>query len=810
MPDSPASGHTLPAQLSSFIGRERELAEIDALLGSTRLLTLTGAGGVGKTRLALEAARRALEHFPGGVWLVDLAPLSDPALVLQTIAAALGVSDQGDRPLLERITGILGPRVSLLLLDNCEHLIDACAQVAQTLLQSCPQLYLLATSRQALDIAGEVAWLVPSLSLPDPERALGAEEALRFEAVRLFTERARAASRNFALHDENAGAVAAICERLDGIPLALELAAARVRTLSVEQILGRLRDRFRLLSSGSRTAVPRHQTLQAVVDWSHDLLSEPERILFRRLSVFAGGWTLEAAEAITGNGHPSTVLALLSQLVDKSLVLAEPGGGEYRYRFYETLRQYAAEKLEASGEGGNVRGRHLVWFRDLAEGIQAITTGPEQAAGFSRLETELGNLRAALDWGRQQPSSLEDGLRLAAALYRFWWLCGRAAEGEEWLSDFLERTRPADGQALGRSLKRARAAALSGAGFLASRQHMPGRSRPLLEEALRLWRELGDKRGTTFTLWELGNCTHQEGDLDAAARLLEESLSGARELQSPSLLCESLAHLGWVLMRRGEYRQAQDLCQEGLAVARAAGDFRRAAVLLALLGEGALKQGDLDGARAWLRESLLATRTSGVTAGFGPALLLLARVAAMESQPARALRLAGAASAASEALGALEDRYLAARAEAERELDSARQALDDRGAEAAWAAGAAMTLERAVAYALADGEPLVNLPPEPAPMAGPLTAREREVAALVARGLTNREIASELFISEATAKRHVENILSKLGLDSRRRLRAWVAEQSLLASETAEGIVPFRRRATDSPPDPDSFTSHGR
>ena len=793
------------------IGREQELAEIARQLFTTRLLTLTGAGCVGKTRLALEAAQRALERFPDGVWLVDLAPLSDPALVLQMVAAAVGVSDQGDRPLLDRVVDLLGARVSLLLLDNCEHLIDACAQIAQTLLQTCPRLRLLATSRQPLDTPGEVAWIVPSLPLPDPGSVGSAEAALEFEAVRLFTERARAASQSFALDDQNALAVAGICEQLDGIPLALELAAARVRTLSAGQILRRLRDRFRLLSSGRRTAVPRHQTLRAVIDWSHDLLQEPERILFRRLSVFAGGWTLEAAESICGDGPIDApgVLDLLSQLVDKSLVLAQPDGGEHRYRFYETLRQYAAEKLADAAEDGSMRGRHLVWFRDLAERNQNVTTGPEEAAGFSRLETELGNLRAGLDWARQPPL-LEDGLRLAAALYRFWWLCGRAAEGEDSLAGFLQRTRPTDGQITGRSMTRARAAALSGAGFLASRQHLPGRSRPFLEEALPLWRELRDKRGITFTLWELGNCTAQEGDLEPAALLLEQSLAGARELQDSSLLCESLAHLGWVLRRRGEYQRAQELCEEGLAVARVAGDFRRAAVLLALLGEGALKQGNLDAARAWLRESLLATQRSGVTAGFGAALLHLARVAATESQPARTLRLAGAAAAAAEALGALEDRYLAARTEAEPELDLARQDLGGRRAEAAWTAGRAMTLERAIAYALGDDESLVGLQPEPATEAGPLTAREREISTLVARGLTNREIAAELFISEATAKRHVENILNKLGLSSRRKIRAWVGEQPLLATGAADGVVPFRpRHAGDTSVDPDSLTSRG-
>jgi predicted ATPase len=377
-----ASRGNLPLELSSFVGREREISEIRDILGDARLLTLTGPGGCGKTRLALRAAAGLGERFGDGVWWVGLSSLSDPVLVPSTVAAAFGVRETPDRTPTEALAAFLEAKCPLLVLDNCEHLVGACATLGDVLLRSSPGLKILATSREPLGVAGEISWPVPPLSLPDPNGRQNAEDLLRFSAVRLFVERARAASPGFSLIEENASAVAALCARLDGMPLAIELAASRVTVLSSRQILERLDDRFRLLRGG-RTSVLRHRTLGATVDWSHDLVSDAEKILFRRLSAFAGGWTLEAAEEICVGGgiEEYEVLELLSSLVDKSLVLTShgEGGGEARYRMLQSIRQYAAERLGESGEAEAVGRRHAGFFLSLAEEAEPALAGPEQA-----------------------------------------------------------------------------------------------------------------------------------------------------------------------------------------------------------------------------------------------------------------------------------------------------------------------------------------------------------------------------------------------------------------------------------------------
>ncbi len=428
--------HNLPVQLTSFVGREQEIAEVKRLLGTTRLLTLTGAGGVGKSRLAHQVGAELVEEYPDGVWLVELAALGDSALVPLAAASALGVAEQPGRPPIETVSDFLRPRSLVLVLDNCEHLLDACAVLADSLLRASRRLRVLATSRQALGMGGETAWRVPSLAMPDPARPATAEQLVSYEAARLFVERAKSALPTFGVTKDNAAAVAAVCWRLDGIPLAIELAAARVGMLTVRQIEARLDDRYRLLTGGSRTVLPRHQTLRGLVDWSHDLLSEPERVLLRRLSVFAGGWTLEAAEAVcafgAGEGSCDDVLELLSELAAKSLVLADEQNGQMRYRFLETIRQYGAERLRASGEEAVVRDRHLEWFLALAERGEPELRGPDQVRWLDRLEAEHDNLRAALAWSQLESSSERAraaGLRLAGALSWFWRVHSQFSEG---------------------------------------------------------------------------------------------------------------------------------------------------------------------------------------------------------------------------------------------------------------------------------------------------------------------------------------------------------------------------------------------
>src|SRR5512143_1390233 len=427
------SPNNLPVQLTSFVGRERELAEARQLLTTARLLTLIGPGGTGKTRLSLQLAADLLPSFAKGAWLVELAPLTDPALILQTIVPMFGLREIPGVPLIKLVTDYLQGKQLLLVLDNCEHLVEACAQLINQLLRACPQLKVVASSREALGIAGEAIYRVPSLSLPDPTQ-LTPEALLRCEAVQLFMERAAAIQPRFVMNARNAPAIAQICQRLDGIPLALELAAARISVFAPEQIAARLDDQFRLLTGGSRTALPRQQTLRALIDWSYNLLSEPERVLLQRLSVFAGGWTFAAAEAI---GSDLDVLTALTQLVNKSLVVADENvdTGEARYHLLETIRQYARDRLFESGQGEQVRTAHLDWFTKFAtEAAEKLRTG-ERLIWMKQLETEHANLRAALAWALEKDTA--SALQLVGNLAVYWMDRGYAAEGHRWTEQAL-------------------------------------------------------------------------------------------------------------------------------------------------------------------------------------------------------------------------------------------------------------------------------------------------------------------------------------------------------------------------------------
>src|SRR5829696_434443 len=429
--------NNLPLQLTGLVGREREISEVGRLLAEARLLTLTGPGGSGKTRLALAVASEVVEGYEDGAWLVELAPLSDPELVPEAVASVLGVREATGSPLLETLAEHLVSKSMLLVLDNCEHLIDASASLAEVLLRRCPNLSILATSREGLGITGEATFAVPPLSLPDPRRLPDPEMLPRYEATRLFVERVRAVKQDFSLTEGNAVAVAQVCYRLDGIPLAIELAAARARVLSVEQISSRLDDSFRLLTGG-RAVLARHRTLTATMDWSHELLSTEEKALFRGLSVFAGGWTLEAAEAVcNGEGlEREDLLDLLASLVDRSLVLVSERDGEVRYRLLEVVRQYAAEKLEVAGEAGPLGERHAKYYLALAEDAEPELRGARYGAWLGRLEAEHGNLRAALRWFLYRDEA-ELALRLAGALGEFWYLSGQVSEGRQWLEEAL-------------------------------------------------------------------------------------------------------------------------------------------------------------------------------------------------------------------------------------------------------------------------------------------------------------------------------------------------------------------------------------
>ena len=635
----PTPRHNLPVQLTSFIGRGQEIAEVDRLLADTHLLTLAGPGGVGKTRLAVRVAEAALEQYVDGVWLVELTSLSEPALVSQTVAAAVGVREQPGRPLRETLADALQHRRLLLVLDNCEQVLATCADLAHALLRACPRLDILATSREPLGIEGEVVWRVPPLSVPPtaPESSLLSLE--QYDSIRLFLARARAVQPDFALTHQNTPAVAAVCRRLEGIPLAIELAAARVRVLAPEQIVQRLNDRLRLLAGSSRTIPARQQTLRATLDWSYDLLSVAERAMLDRLSVFAGGWTLEAAEAVVstpaieGTGSDA-VLDLLTQLVDKSLVLVEPGEpGEVRHHMLETVRQYAQERMAEQGDAEALRHRHAMFFLALAEQAEPELRGPAQAAWLRRLEVEHDNLRAALRW-TVDAEEAELGLRLAGAVWRFWWIRGHFGEGRRWfdgLQAVVER---------GAAVRAAtRANALSGAGTLARDQGDYRQGAALLEASLALFRDLGDREGIASSLHNLGLTASYQGDYSRAASLLEEALALSRELGDSGGIALSLNSLGRTITEQGEYSRAVALLQEALAVRRELGDKRGMAWSLNDLARVIRVQGDYARAAALLEESLALRRDLGDKRGIAWSLNDLARVAREQGDYGRAAAL---------------------------------------------------------------------------------------------------------------------------------------------------------------------------
>ena len=642
--------NNLPRQLTTFIGREREIAEAKRLLAETHLLTITGPGGSGKTRLSLEIGARLLSEYPDGVWLVEFAHLADPARVPQVLATALSVREEADRPLLVTLVDHLRPKRVLLLLDNCEHLIDACAGLADTLLRGCPEVKILPSSREALGLTGEVVFRVPPLSLPDSRLVPALERLAEYEAVRLFVDRAIAAKPDFTLTDETAAAVVQICRRLDGIPLAIELAAARVRTLSVQQITAHLDERFRLLTGGSRTALPRHQTLRGLIDWSYGLLSEAERELFRRVSVFVGGWTLEASVAVCAGADVDRydIVDLLGRLVDKSLCLIDGEGSDPRYRLLETIRQYGFEKLAETSEGQVVRARHRDFYLGFAEDAEPRLQGPEQVAWLQRLEADHDNLRAALRWSLDCDET-EAALRLGSALSLFWDTHGYVREGREWLDELLAhaRERPTSTvttrRALGKVLdaasrtrarwsefpqateflthglavwrelgdKRGIAEALNNLAVGATQSGDRVRARVLVAESLALFRELSDKRGTAHALNNLAEILRGEGDLPGARALFEESVPLFEAIEERRGLSHALDNLGGILTAQGDYGPAEALYSRSRRLAEELGDNHAVATALRSLGGVAHHRGDHERARSFYEDSVARFREMG-------------------------------------------------------------------------------------------------------------------------------------------------------------------------------------------------------
>jgi len=821
-----ARSHNLPALRTSLVGRGREMVEVKRTLAMTQFLTLTGTGGCGKTRLALEVAHSLVGAYPDGVRLVELVGLTDPDLLPQSVATTLEIREQPGRPLLDTLLEALHDKEMLLVLDNCEHQLDAAARLAEAILYSCPHLRVLATSRQPLGVAGEQSWLVPSLSAPGVHQSPTVEELEGYESARLFAERASNRHPGFELRPENAKAVAQVCARLEGIPLAIELAAARIGVLSAGQISERLGHSLKLLTGG-RTADHRHRTLRAALHWSYELLSEREQALFAKLSAFAGGFTLETAEVVGAgeNFQEGDVLEFLGGLVDKSLVVAEESWESgARYRLLEPVRQYSRERLEESGEVETVLRRHAVFFLALAEEAELGLEGAQQTDWLGRLEAEHDNLRAALSWSLERGEDAELGLRMGAALGEFWYLRGYFGEGRRWLEEALAKASQAPAAARARALfrvswlaflqgdfDRAQDASEEGLGLegvtlfrtgggdsvAAESQRMLGlvvsnrgdieRAIERYEESLALSREAGSVRGMAVSLFCLGVTWREAGELARATEFLEEALSLCRESGDPALLASILTNLGHTFLLQGDLERATTLSEEAAVAFREQEHRAYLADALNSLGWVALIQGDPKRARALYAESVGLRREVGDKQGAPESLEGLACTAWAQGEAKRAARLFGSSEALREVMDSqadpghcmLREPYLAA----------ARSQQSEAGWEKAWEEGTSMSFEEAIEYALSDEETATHIPtaleqPSPRTQQPELTRREEEVASLVAQGRTNRQVATKLSISEHTVATHVGKTMRKLGLSSRSQLAAWVTERGRPTSDS--------------------------
>ncbi|HEX3724275.1 MAG TPA: tetratricopeptide repeat protein [Nitrolancea sp.] len=731
--------------LSSFIGREHEVADLCRLIGEHRLVTVTGPGGNGKTRLVVEVGWKEFNRHRDGVWFVDLTALSDPTLLAQTVADALGIqlADRDDP--LAALIARLRDRDLLLILDNCEHLITACAHFVLTLLATCAEVRVLATSREALRLRGGRRWLVPPLPLPEADAGLA--EIAASDAVRLFIDRIRWHRPEFALSEDNASLVATICRQLEGLPLALELAASSAAVLALPELAQRLANVLDVLVEGARRLPRRQQTLRATLDWSYDLLEPLEQVLFRRLAVFAGGWSLAAAEVVCPDEELASraVLGLLSQLVQKSLVLVEASGDEARYRLLEPVRQYAIERLRASGEFDAVRGRHAQYFLLLTEEAESHLAGPGQASWLKRVARERDDLRAALV-SFEKCGDRGSALRLAAGLGRFWWVQGYVAEGRQWLTRTLAATsgeyQPARMKALGAAFTMAH----RGGDYVAAQS--------LAEESLALAQRHGDERDVAWSLAYLGMVAAETGG--DQLNLFHESLTLFRAVDDRAGIAEVLNMLGEAKRLQGDFGDATELYEESLALWRELGDEQYVATILHNLGRVAQRLGDSQRAATLLVDSLTLFQNLQINNGVALCLRGLAGVAVGIGRLETAARFLGAAETLAERAGVVED--TADREQSQSALAAARAGLGEAHFAAAWSAGKSLSVDAAIEDALAFGDA------DPLPY---LTPGEQKVACLVARGLTNGQIAAELGVAARTIDTHVSHILHKLGVPSR-------------------------------------------
>lgn len=799
----------LPHVLSAFIGRAGEIAEIGSLLATARLFTLTGMGGSGKTRLAAQVASQMHATFPHGVQWVDLSALADASLVPHVVAARCGVADHSSVALLDALVSALRPQHFLLVLDNCEHLLTACAHLSETLLGNCPDLHILTTSREPLAIPGEVIWLVPPLRVPEQATSTSVEELLAYEAVQLFVMRATAVLPAFRLTAEDAPSVVRICQQVGGLPLALELAAARLQAMSLEELAERLDDACRLLTRGSRTAPPRQQTLRATLDWSYDLLSEAERTVFRQLACFAGSFSLQAVEVVCDGANVAEidVLDVLTRLVEKSLVSVQSRTRETRYRLLEPLRHYAQDRLAETGTLRETCQRHGDWYAALAaQAAEALSTHA-QGRWLDRLAIEHDNIRTALGWFLTQSDAAGAG-QIAAGIWQFWLMRGHRYEGRRWMAQILSVL--PDQTAL-------RAQLLWIAGILARPDAV--RAQELFRESLALWQHVGDRHGIAQALSALGVAAQYLGDHAQAVAYFEQSLPLLRGAVDTPQLARTLTSLALSALQCGDLERAMTLCTEGLAlyqqvgeqrgiaaalaniglIWQARGDEQRAAVLweesltvrqrigdqggaahvLALLAGLAVRQGAHARARELYQESLSLRQQIGDQEGVAPILEGLAALSVALGHHLPAVQLAAAADTVRAAIV----KPLAAqeRTAHGRTLAALHARLNEAAFAQAWAEGQRLSLDQVMTIVQAlhvpDTDPTVaasstagSFAPQtaqPAISRYDLTPREVEVLRLLSHGLTYAQIAETLVISPRTVDAHVRSIFGKLDVRSR-------------------------------------------